>query len=186
MTAMSKFLRALCLSAWVFAVTVCSQPVRAASLEQLLACLAVSDPASRLACFDREATALSKAAASAPSPVPRGDPVSAVATGSPPPAGMKPVEEFGLAPGAVVERETQAGARPAPLDHVDAHVTALTKTADGLLVFTLDNGQVWKQLAHEGEMLASVGDSVRISRGWLGSYIISLPSRSACKVARLR
>lgn len=90
-----------------------------------------------------------------------------------------------MAPGAVTARETDAGLRPKALDHLDARITSLYTAADGLMVFTLDNGQVWKQIAAEGELLASAGDNIRISRGWLSSYTILLPSRRTCKVRRL-
>jgi hypothetical protein len=95
-------------------------------------------------------------------------------------------EEFGLPEGAVTAREVAAGTRPSALDHIEARVTKLSPSGNGLLVFTLDNGQVWRQLVHEGELLASVGDAVRISRGWLGSYSMRLPSGRGCKVARVR
>jgi hypothetical protein len=101
-------------------------------------------------------------------------------------AGLSQEGEFGLAPEAVTSRERQAGLRPKPLEHLDARVTGLAAAADGLLVFTLDNGQVWKQIAHEGELLASAGDQVRIDRGWLSSYTLLLPSKRSCKVRRLR
>lgn len=183
---------------------------RAAPLEPLLACRAITDPAARLACFDRESGALAQTVPAPPSvstsppaailnrtapasPAPESrapatpiaaNPAPATSTAAPPAA--KALDDFGLAPGAVEARERQAGHQPAPLEQVQGHLTALTKTADGLLVFTLDNGQVWKQLEREGELLANAGDAVRIKRGWLGSYMLSLPSHGACKVTRVR
>jgi hypothetical protein len=54
------------------------------------------------------------------------------------------------------------------------------------VVFTLDNDQVWRQLAAEGDLLAKEGDAVTVSRGLLGSYWLQLKSGRGCKVTRLR
>jgi len=188
---------------------------RAQPLEPLLACRAVAAPTERLACFDRESAALAPALAPAPASPPTPGPVSlptpapasspapapvstpapvAPATVTPvqagarpvPPNVLSPVESFGLTEAAAAQREVSAGTRAAALPYIDARLTQLTSSPSGLLVFTLDNGQVWKQLAHEGELLARVGDSVRIARGWLGSYSIRLPTGRSCKVARVR
>ena len=188
---------------------------RAQPLEPLLACRAVTAPTERLACFDRESAALAPALAPAPASPPTPGPVSlptpapasspapapvstpapvAPATVTPvqagarpvPPNVLSPVESFGLTEAAAAQREVSAGTRAAALPYIDARLTQLTSSPSGLLVFTLDNGQVWKQLAHEGELLARVGDSVRIARGWLGSYSIRLPTGRSCKVARVR
>jgi hypothetical protein len=53
-------------------------------------------------------------------------------------------------------------------------------------VFTLDNGQVWRQISTEADLLAKQGDAVTISRGLLGSYWLALKSKRGCKVTRLR
>jgi hypothetical protein len=53
-------------------------------------------------------------------------------------------------------------------------------------VFTLDNEQVWKQIATQGELLAKQGDTVTISRGWLNSYYLQLDNGRGCKVQRVK
>lgn len=146
-------------------------------LDPLMACHNVSDSQARLACFERESAALAAAVSSEACPGTVADKAKSQS---------KPADEFGLAPGEVVERESQKGERAAPLDAINARVTALTPQGDGRLVFTLDNGQIWRQLVNEGELLAKVGDNVRISRGILGAYFIALPSRHSCKVERVR
>jgi hypothetical protein len=58
---------------------------------------------------------------------------------------------------------------------------------DGRAILSLDNGQVWEQLVADGtDLYTKPGDSVRISRGWLGSYWLEAPSHHGCKVTRLR
>jgi hypothetical protein len=79
-----------------------------------------------------------------------------------------------------------AGTRAADASKIEAHLAQVAPAADGRVVFTLDNEQVWRQLVAEGELLAKQGDAVTISRGWLGSYWLQLKSGRGCKVTRLR
>ncbi len=75
---------------------------------------------------------------------------------------------------------------PRQLKHVTSRIVVLQRTADDRDIFTLANHQVWAQLNAGGGLFARVGDVVTISRGWLGSYLLSLPSRRSCKVTRIR
>ncbi len=180
-------------------------PSRASdSLAGLLACRDLADAAARLACFDREAAALgpsrkaageAQAAAAAPAAAPliaatpgAAAPVaaaSAPAAAHPAPA-LDPQQQFGLPERAVAAKEIAAGTRAADASTIEAHIVRLAREADGRMVFTLDNDQVWRQLIAEGELLAKPGDAVTISRGWLGSYWLQLKSKRGCKVTRLR
>jgi len=69
---------------------------------------------------------------------------------------------------------------------IDVHVSAVSQSSDGRFTFTLDNGQVWRQLLKEGDMLAKPGDAATVSRGMLGSYWLAFGSRRGCKVTRIR
>jgi hypothetical protein len=181
-------LRTLPTAAACLALLATCPPADAGPLQPLLACRTITDSAARLACFDHESAALADSSASVAPPAQAAAPAQGASPSSTTGvAGQgRLVGEFGLAPGAVTARESQSGLRPKPVDHIEARLTGLSTAPDGLLFFTLDNGQVWKQLAHEGELLASAGDSVRIARGWLGSYELELPSHHGCKVKRVR
>jgi hypothetical protein len=148
------------------------------SLDALLNCRSLADPAARLICFDRESAALAT----------RGSAPSAAAV--PPPAvpavQPDPQKQFGLPEKKVVAQEVAAGTRAADATQIEAHITQLAPAGDQRLVFTLDNGQVWRQLSVQGEMLAKAGDAVTISRGVLGSFWLQLKSGRGCKVTRLR
>lgn len=162
--------------AWLCAVGLA--PARAADLDTLLACRKIPAGAARLACFDRESAALAAGAhASAP-------PTAAPTARNAP--GLNPRQTFGLAPMQVVAREAAAERLPRQLDRLSAHIAALGKAPDGRELFTLDNHQVWAQLVPDGDVPAKVGDEVTISRGWLGSYWLSLQSHRGCKVTRIR
>ncbi len=172
--------------AWALAGWCAGLPAAHAAdgLEGLLACRAVSDSQQRLDCFDRAAASLGGGAppsihtpaAAAPMPAARAAPTSV----------SDPKQSFGLSDTTIAQQEVAAGTRPAPLEHIEAHVKALARAADGRLVFTLDNDQTWVQLRPEGDdLLAKVGDAVTVSRGALGSYWLALSSRRGCKVRRL-
>jgi hypothetical protein len=159
-------------------------PVRASGVDALLACRKIAASAERLACFDRESAALTPAAVApaAHAGARRAAPPTPVAAA----AGLSPQQTFGMAPMQVLAREQAARKAPQALDRLSAHIAALGRAADGREIFTLDNHQVWSQLEPDAELGARAGDAVTISRGWLGSYWLSLESRHGCKVTRIR
>jgi hypothetical protein len=185
-------------------------PARASdSLAGLLACRGLADAAARLACFDREAAALvpspgASAAAAAPTAVPQTPPAAAptvvpqtppaaalAAPPTPPPAThpaplLDQQQQFGLPERAVAAKEVAAGTRAADAAKIEAHIVQLSAAPDGRMVFSLDNGQVWRQLLVEGDLLAKPNDAVTISRALLGSYWLELSSKRGCKVMRVR
>ncbi len=167
------------------------------------ACRDIADPTARLACFDRAVGAAPSAgsrsatgttgepvAPVAPAPAAHSSPAAAspaeatpvVDPAAPP---MDAQQQFGLPEHTVTEREIEAGRRPAELKRLDAHIVGIAVAADQRLVFTLDDGQVWRQNGSEGELLAKQGDAVTIKRGLLGSFWMQLPSGRGCKVSRL-
>jgi len=180
-------------------------------LAPLLACRALADAAERLACFDRETAHLAGAAPagaaaaavpappgpSAPKMPPASPTVSAPVPASAPaaasgasqaavaaaPANSK--ENFGLSATAVSQKEVAAGTRPAELKSIDAHVVAVSSTGTGLATFTLDNGQVWRQLSPEGDLLSRPGDRVTVSLGLFHSYWLQNKNGRGCKVTRV-
>ena len=196
----------------LFAAFLWSAPGSAAEpLAPLLACRAVADSAARLACFDRESANLAGApaavgatagasAGSGPSapkmpaaspevsaPVPASAP-AAVSGGTQAAVASAPAsskENFGLSATAVSQKEVAAGTRPAELKSIDAHVVAVSSTGTGLATFTLDNGQVWRQLSPEGDLLSRPGDRVTVSLGLFHSYWLQNKNGRGCKVTRV-
>jgi len=173
-------------------------PARASdSLAGLLACRGLADAAARLACFDREAAALvpspGASAAAAAKTVPQTPPPAAALAAPPtPPPATHPAplldqqQQFGLPERAVAAKEVAAGTRAADVAKMRAHIVQLSAAPDGRMVFSLDNGQAWRQLLVEGDLLAKPNDAVTISRGSLGSYWLELSSKRGCKVMRVR
>jgi hypothetical protein len=145
----------------------------AGPLSELMACRKLSDASARLACFDREAAALDAKPAALAAPV------------APPQPVLDPKKQFGLPERTVITQEVAAGTRPSDAAKIEAHVVRLSSSADGRLILTLDNDQVWRQVVSSGEMLLKAGDAVTISRAMLGSYWLSAPTGRGCKVSRI-
>ncbi len=184
---------AVVLLLWVS--TAAAAPVK--PVTRLLACRVIAADAARLRCFDRAAAVLAQAAGAArptaastgtaaarrpfPSAVKAEAPAKRAATA------FDPRQTFGLSPAAILAREGKAGARRKAISHITARVTHLQQAPDGRMLYWLANGQVWEELAANGDAPPlKTGQPVRISRGWLGSYWLQTPSGRGCKVQRLR
>jgi hypothetical protein len=68
-----------------------------------------------------------------------------------------------------VQRRAPAAASDAE-SSLTARVTGLVDQRDGTVTMTLDNGQVWHQQAAEFYFPLTLGETVRIEKGALGSY----------------
>jgi hypothetical protein len=134
-------------------------------LAPLLACRALAEASSRLACFDRESAALAPVAAKPE---------------------LSPEQKFGLDPRALAAKEAEQGQPHSDVDAVESKLAALRAGPDGRFVFTLDNGQVWRQLQPGSDLLVKAGDAIKITRGALGSFLLMAPGQRSCKVTRVR
>ena len=129
------------------------------NLDALLSCQTIETDADRLACFDKRATAIST--------------LRAVARDATPGSGFGDEQ---------LERvqEARRDARAEEPKSFDAEVEAITYDARGYAIFTLKNGQVWKQKneavgsarLREGEEM-----TVRISRRLFGGYRLKVLKR---------
>lgn len=176
----------------------CATPGLAADqLTPLLGCRTLADSAARLACFDRESAALaaSKAEDRSASPAtttpassaPRA-PVTVTAPPPTPAPAATPLDSkknFGLPEESIAQQEVAAGLRSAELKKIDAHIAAVSVAAGGQATFTLDNGQVWRELLAEGDLLARPGDEATVALGMFHSYSIKLKSGRSAKVTRI-
>jgi len=140
----------------------------------MLACADESDDAQRLRCFDAVVANLRKA------------PPAATAAAAP--AAAAPVA---AAPAATAEQKFGARGDIKPdrhedLSEINATVTALGAKPHGELIVTLDNGQVWAEIATNSKIKLKSGDTVKIERGAFGSYTLVAPNGRSSKVARIR
>ena len=163
----------------------------------LLACAAERDDTRRLACFDVEveqlgkesrvggATPVAPVAAPPPGPTPAAGAaaaasVAASSTAAPPTAETLSTEEkFGLRGG--LKQEKMPG-----IQSLTAKATKVSAKPRGELVVTLDNGQVWGEIAPGSGIRLKVGDRVTIKAGALRSFILAAPNGRSSKVTRVR
>lgn len=169
-------------------------------------CAAVADAKARLSCFDGIAaqlkTGIALPAGAAPPPVAQAPSPTVQAAQTPQAAPQKgsgswydPTEWFGRDDrqqasnnpadfGAEAVRKPAAAATPAepePLQEITAHVTSASFGMNGRFTIALDNGQVWRQLDADtgiARFSKKGGDTVTISRGFLGSYNLVMEGHS--------
>jgi hypothetical protein len=150
---------------WAAAAAAAAQPVPPA----LEACTHISAEGERLACFDREMSALSK--------------VATAGAGATP---LTPEQKLGLSPEGVRKLETRQG-MPADKSRQEltARLTSVARNPAGREVFTLDNGQVWRQAESRARFEAHAGEAVKITPGALGSFWLSTGTHNWTRVERV-
>lgn len=144
------------------------------STATLLACAAEPDDARRLRCFDDAAAGLRGAPEAAP----------AQAAGVPAAASRPPSAPAASAEDRFGAREKFE--RQEPLREIVALVAAVSTRPHGELVITLENGQVWAELAPGSKIKVKPGDTVNIKAGTLGSFFLIAPNRRSSKVSRIQ
>jgi len=160
------------------------------NLESAIAwCAGQPDEKARLACYDAVAAQLKAVPASVPAAAaPAPAPVAAVAAPvAPPPA--KPantVADFGSET-LTAEARSEAG-QPDQIEEIFSTVKSQTLTPDKFLVFTLENGQVWRQVyAETARYRGHEGDRVKIARGFLASFnLTNEKTQQMLKVRRVK
>ena len=147
------------LSAFASIQVPAAEPAPGSLPTELLECRREANDARRLACFDRE---IARAAPSAE-------------------------QRFGYRGAVARERiDREKTAAPA-LERLQAKVLSVSTTASGDWVATLDNGQVWLQVPTGTRFSLRVGDSVIITPGALGSFLLRKgSSESSVRVRRRR
>lgn len=163
----AEMMRYLCTPALLALLATCNAVWAAApSTTQILACMKIADDTQRLSCFDREAAALS---------------------GTPPAVKLTPEQKLGL-PRAKVEAIEAPPNAPAEITNFAAAIKSVTIDGPGRHVFTLDNGQVWREDQSGPYVQIRPGASVRIRKGALGSFFLELQTSShlSIRVTRVR
>jgi hypothetical protein len=112
-------------------------------------------------------------------------PAPATPTASPTPGKSA---DFGMTPELRRKQEVQAGIKPPaspPAESLSAKVARIGTYGNGLLVVTLDNGQVWEQ-QESGDAQLAVGEAVKISRGMFGALWMDDASHRRTRVKRIQ
>jgi hypothetical protein len=160
--------------------------------DSLRACARKQDVLQRLSCYDAEMAKLDAPQAAAPAAAPPAAAATAAAAvrpAAPPPTlGSEQLRNRSAAPlGEEQVRKPSSSSLKfwkskdkEPDAGMTARIEGLKKTPYGLLVVTLDNGQVWRQLEAEDNFPLEEGDTVRIDKGAMGSYRL-MPVREGWK-----
>ena len=145
---------------------------RAPLLEGLLACRSIASEAERLACFDRAASAFDTAE--------RAGEVTVVDQQI---ARQTRTRLFGL---NLDNANLFSGLRQtAPVDAVETTLTSARQGRDEAWVFTLADGSTWRQIDQERlTARATPGSAVRIRRGAMGSFLISVNGSRSVRAHR--
>jgi hypothetical protein len=141
------------------------------------ACPQITGDQERLACFDRE-YALLKQRKPAVAPAP--EPATAAVTR--PAAELSPEQAMGLTPGKILQ--IQGSSSGTSLKELTARIQGVSTSTSGRGVFKLDNGQVWQQVEPDSKFEVRPGDTVRITKGALGSFFMSASVHSNTRVTR--
>lgn len=126
-------------------------------------------------------------AASAPTAAAAPSTASAGHTASAASAAAAKSADFGMTPELLHKQQAQAGIKPPPPppESLSAKVAKIGTYGSGLLLVTLDNGQVWEQ-QESGDAQLAVGDAVRISRGMFGALWMDDASHRRTRVKRIQ
>lgn len=153
---------------------------------QIINCQSITSNEQRLACFDRielvvvksaapvatpVATAVAESASSAVATAPVAAPVAAAV----PVATTATVAEAAAAPSQAIEEfglEHKRVQQEAPQESLTLTLAKVGKTPYGELIFTFENGQVWRQVIKEA-FTASIGESYQLQRGAFNSFFIN-------------
>jgi hypothetical protein len=148
------------------------------------ACRAEADDARRLACYDR---AVGRANGNAPAAAPAAAATAATAPApAPAPAPAQTEDSFGRERQLAHEEDQKRAEATRAVGELLATIVGLEKRMDGLMTFTLDNGQVWRQVRPDSLFSIKQGDAIRIQPGSLGSFILSGPTKKSTRVTRVK
>ena len=166
------------LAAICFLVSLGPAPAQTGDLRtELMHCLSFTGTVERLSCYDRLARGAASGALGAPVPAPV--PPSRAAAQPPQP----PARQLG-------QEELRSYAPAATPEQLTADITDFQKNPAGRFTVTLNNGQIWRQVAGDttaAQYRSGQTRAVTISRGSFGSYDLRFNDRNAVfKVQRVR
>ena len=150
-----------------------ARPVQAgtpAQVQRLMACRAITAADQRLACYDREAAAMSQAITNKDLFMVDKEKARAASRSL-----------FGFSIpnfGGLFGNNDQ-------IAQIDGTITRTGRNADGGWVITINDGSVWSQTDDWPGFEARNGQKVIIKRGTLGSFWLSSPGKNGIKVKRV-
>lgn len=145
---------------------------RAALVQTLSDCRKVADDSARLACYDAAAAALEQAEAKGDIVVVDRDQARSV---------RRQAFGFSLPSLSVFER----GEEKEELDTIESRIAQVGRDGTGKWILRLEEGGTWTQVdAQELTLYPKTGQSVKIRKATLGSFLASVEGRRAFRVRR--
>jgi hypothetical protein len=167
------------------------------ALHALDQCAAMTDEHARVTCYDQAAPQLRAALNAPPTPHPPteaeqkswfGFDLGSIFGSSP--AQQTTPQQFGSENVPPPPPPANEPPPPGPIESITAKVTNYAMDPFGKFVVFLDNDQVWQQLQGDPELAhfhKGGGDTVTISRGFIGSYNLQInDSNKVFKVKRIK
>ena len=188
------------ITGFLLAVAACALPALASAADDISsavkACRAESDDARRLACYDRATGRGSGAAPAAAASAATAAATPAAPTAAPaPPTPARPAqptpaanseESFGRERQLAHEEDKKREEATREVGELRATIVSIEKRIDGLMTFTLDNGQVWRQNRPDSMFSVKQDDAIVIRPGSLNSFILSGPNKKSTRVTRVK
>ena len=145
-------------------------------ISRITACRAITDPAERLACFDREVGALEAAAAAREIAVVDREQVRRT---------RRSLFGLRLPDLGIFSDDSDEGDDGAAVREINSTIRSSYTGADQRKHYVLEDNSVWVQT--DGRVQRpDAGDPIRIRRGPLGSYIANIGERVGFRVVRVR
>lgn len=174
----------------VFLSTLCALAAFAHDpFDSMRSCAAEANDARRLSCYDQ---AVAEFASESPPAVTRteiggttfpGDPSEAPAPSMTP---QKPEEEFGINDAMVREQKKSSGDKTEEIKKLSSTVSDVSRRSHGVLLITLENGQIWVETKPSSYFPLKVGDTVTIRRRVFGTFRLTEPSGRSTQVRRVQ
>jgi hypothetical protein len=156
-------MKSMCLLAWLM---LSAGDAAAVELpEALKPCLAMRRDSERLACFDRAAAAIEAGQADA--------------------AATSPESLFG-SNAEVAQTSGKSDSKRDELKQISGSAAYTHRTDEGMIVLTLDNGQVWRQQDANVTLTIEPGDAVNVVRASMGTFRITDKRGRSARFKRLR
>jgi hypothetical protein len=133
--------------------------------EALEPCVAMRRDSERLACFDRA--------------------VAAIESGKSDAAATSPESLFG-SNAEVAQSSAKSDSKHDELKQISGSVAYTRRGDDGMIVVTLDNGQVWRQQDANVTLTVEPGDPVTVVRASMGTFRITDKRGRSARFKRLR
>jgi hypothetical protein len=156
------------------------KPAEPELYQKMVACKDIADPAARLVCYDRQVAAFDTATQNRDIVIADREEVRKTRRGLfgfAAPIGRL----FGLGDDGNMDDKRE------PLDRLETRVARVGRTGDGGWRLSFDEAGTWEQIDTRGWVMSpKVGQSALITRGALGSYLVSVDGQRGIKFRRVQ